>query len=379
MIHSLTVKNYLDESIEFNLPTSHEELGVYIKSIEGIGPSKSNINIASLASDDGGVFTSARTEVRNITINLGFYESSILHNSIEESRHLIYKYFPNKKYLRLTFKTDERNIYIDGFVESNEPDIFSRDEGTTISIICPDPNFYSVLDDSYVMDNVLSEFEFEFENDTVDIEVTQVPGLIKSKQIFLTSTPAFQGEKDIFYYVRKADPNLFDEWIWLGSEWYKVAENKRIYQPILVFSELDSDAIYEVPYYGETETGILLTIHFIQRATNITIVNEDINGSMFINTSVVESILSEYYEEDDDKVIKPNDDIIISTKNGNKFAEFIRGTNDPINIINAIIQKDNYPTWFKLQKGINKFTFSAETGKDDIQIIIENPVAYEGV
>lgn len=145
MIKTVIVNNYLGDELVLSLTGSHEEHGLYIKSITGIGPGKATINTTDLASDDGGIYNSARAEIRNIVITLGMYQSTIHRNSIEDARQLTYQYFPLKKSVLLTFITDNRALYIEGYVESNDPDIFSEEESTQISIICPDPNFYNAL------------------------------------------------------------------------------------------------------------------------------------------------------------------------------------------------------------------------------------------
>ena len=100
---------------------------------------------------------------------------------------------------------------------------------------------------------------------------------------------------------------------------------------------------------------------------------------MIIDTDVVESIIGE--------TIVSGDKVIISTINGSKYAKFQRGADDPINVMNALTQEQvlpnntvyKYPTWFKLQKGMNSFMFSADSGNDNVKIEIENQIAYEGI
>ena len=179
MIKSLTVVNYLGESLRLNLQTSNEETGIYVSSVTGIGPGKANINTVSLASDDGGIYNSARLDIRNIVITLGFYQSVSLKNSIEDARQLTYKYFPLKKPLTLIFETDNRTLYIDGYPESNEPDIFSDKETTQISIICPDPKFYDALGSSFIdFSGIESLFEFPYSNESLTENLTEFGSIV---------------------------------------------------------------------------------------------------------------------------------------------------------------------------------------------------------
>lgn len=167
MIKTVSVVNYLGERLDLEL-TAPEKSGLFVQSITGIGAGTATVNVTNIASNDGGVFNSARAETRNITITLGMYDYWVGDSmwSIEKSRQKTYKYFPKKKPLRLYFETDERYVYIDGYVESNEIEIFSEKELATISIICPDPNFYSDGSETAKVSRVVDHFEFPFSNES---------------------------------------------------------------------------------------------------------------------------------------------------------------------------------------------------------------------
>ena len=60
---------------------------------------------------------------------------------MEAHRHTVYALFPIKKRVRLLFETQKRVCFIDGYVESCEPNVYSKQQRITISILCPDPYF----------------------------------------------------------------------------------------------------------------------------------------------------------------------------------------------------------------------------------------------
>lgn len=170
MLLSVNVLNPSNDKLEIEL-TNPEKTGFTIRKIDGIGPTKSNVSIYDVPSMDGGLFVNARTQARNIVIKLGFEWIALGDHTtplIEDARHLSYKYFPLKRKVRLEFITDYRTLYIDGYIESNEPDIFSKDETATISIMCPDPNFYS-RDEQYGYINYANQnkFHFPFSNESL--------------------------------------------------------------------------------------------------------------------------------------------------------------------------------------------------------------------
>lgn len=168
MIRSFTVTNTLGDSIKIDL-AEPEKSGFVIVSVTGLGPAKANIVTSEISTNDGALFNSARMNSRNIVFNLLFWDTNS-GESIEEIRLKSYRFFAPKKKLTLLVETDKRTAEIVGYVETNEPTIFSKSEGAQISIICPDPYFYSAGKDG-TMRTVFSGddplFEFPFSNESL--------------------------------------------------------------------------------------------------------------------------------------------------------------------------------------------------------------------
>ena len=226
MIQSVTAINYLGETLEMDL-MNPEKSGLIVRSIKGLGPSKGVVNTTEVSTNDGAIYNSARKSQRNIVMQLGF----LWRDTIEDTRHLTYKYFPVKKQVTLIFKTDRRQCMTTGYVESNEPDIFSNDSGCQISIICPDPAFYSLGGDSSavtVFNGIEPMFEFEFENDGLEDAIE--------------------------------------------------------------FGEIQNKTENVVTYNGDDEVGVRITIFALGPATNITIYNALTKETMRIDTSKIEAL-----------------------------------------------------------------------------------------
>ena len=227
MIKSITVTNYLGDSIKLDLARP-EESGFVVKSITGLGPGKANVNMTEVATKDGGLFNSSRRPSRNIVISLKY----LWKDSIEDARQLSYKYFPLKKNLTLLIETDNRLAEIEGYTETNEPDIFSKDEGSDISIVCPNPLFYSAGAD----------------------------GL---------NTTIFYGVEPLFEFP---------------------FSNESLYECLLEMGEIQNQTEKTVIYSGDDEIGVTITIHAIGEARNITIYNTGTREIMRIDTDKLESL-----------------------------------------------------------------------------------------
>lgn len=90
------------------------------------------------------------------------------YRDIEDSRHESYQYFPVRKPVKLYFETDSKTVYLNGYTEENNPDIFSKNEETSITVICPDPWFYETSDETVVFAGIDPMFEFPFDNNSLD-------------------------------------------------------------------------------------------------------------------------------------------------------------------------------------------------------------------
>ena len=240
MIKSVTIINYLNEKIVLELGRP-DKSGLLIKSIEGLGPSEATINAKEIATSDGALFNSARVNSRNIVLTLGF----LFHPTVEDMRQLTYKYFPIKQRLTIRIETDNRIAETYGYVETNEPDIFQKEETTQISIICPDAYFYSAGSDGNnitVFSGIEDAFEFPFSNESL-------------------------------------------------------TEN------LIEFGKIHYSQEQTVYYNGDAEIGIIITIHAINKEKNVTIYNTGTRGIMKIDTEKIEQLTGYGIINGDDIII----------------------------------------------------------------------------
>ena len=240
MIKSITVTNYLGDSIKLELARP-EESGFIVTSVTGLGAGKANINMTEVATNNGGLFNSSRLPSRNIVISLKF----MFKETIEDMRQLSYKYFPIKKKLTLLVETDNRLAEIDGYVETNEPDIFSKEEGSDISIVCPNPFFYSAGEDG------------------------------KNTTIFFGVEPMFE-----FPF-----------------------SNESLEECLLEMGAIQNQTEKVVVYNGDAEIGVTITIHAVGKASNITIYNTGTREIMRIDTDKLEAYTGSGIVAGDDIVI----------------------------------------------------------------------------
>lgn len=114
---------------------------VQIRGITGIEPVKSSISSTPYATGRGELFQGPSTGSRNIVLSLGL-NPSWFGQTMADLRQLLYRYFMPENWVTLRFFSNNfPEVYINGIVESFDPNIFSQDPEIQISIICPSPDF----------------------------------------------------------------------------------------------------------------------------------------------------------------------------------------------------------------------------------------------
>lgn len=141
--------------------------------VTGLNPPSANIITSEIAGADGARFNSSNVQIRNIVLLLN------IKTPIEENRQQLYKYFRSKRWCRLYYRNDNRDVYIDGYIESFENDQFTELQKPQISIVCPEPFLKNRTTQSVQFSNEIGKFEFPFSISKEGIEL----GIIQNEII----------------------------------------------------------------------------------------------------------------------------------------------------------------------------------------------------
>lgn len=310
MIKSVTAVNFKGESIKMDL-FHPESSGFIIIKIDGIGPGKATVTKNDSKVYDGGTITSARLPSRNIKMEIEF----LWVNSIEDVRHKSYKYFPLKKPITLIFETDTRTVEIEGVVESNEPDIFSSEESTNISIICPDPYFYASGDNA------------------------------RSKTDFSGINPMFEIPSDTGY------------------------SNESLTDALTEISTVFVQSERGIMNYGEVDIGVVISIKPLAIVKGVlTISNITLGQNMSFDLNKIKTIT-----ENDFHI---GDELVINTLRGKKSVTLVReGKN--YNALSCIDTRTDW-IYLTSGENTFTYYLDGD-GIEDLQFSVTNSILYEGV
>lgn len=152
MITHLTVFDSTGEKELLRVPIYNPEgdSRFLIKDIGGLGAPKASIVTADYALMDGAGFVASRTEMRNITFRMGYRPRLAHGEDVQLLRKECYSVFNPQRKIRLKFESSSiQAVYLDGWVETNEPSIFASEPEVNISIICPAPYFKDAISPTY--------------------------------------------------------------------------------------------------------------------------------------------------------------------------------------------------------------------------------------
>lgn len=188
-----------------------------VSNISGFDPPAAVINATKNAGFDGMVYNSSSMEPRTITITLA------VNGPAEVNRLQLYRLFKSKEPVRLYYRTETRDVYIDGYVQTFSVAFFEKKETAQIVVYCPLPALnQNGRPDEEIIDMSGPLFEFPF-----DIDSEGIP-----------------------------------------------------------FSEAVTEQTVQVVNLGDLETGTTINIYFNGAVTTPKIYSDSTGGHMFINTSM---------------------------------------------------------------------------------------------
>lgn len=169
-----------DWRVEFNtltLDLTNNEDKWILDHVKGTNPVQATFNESTMIGVDGVTLNGSKLSKRNLVFT--FY----IEGDCEENRDELYSFFAPNNQVRLYCDTPNKNVYIDGYVETCECDFYTQSQVMQVSIICPEPHFKNVnsLDKNNVETTGGITFPFSIE---YDVSVT-LGEMFLNKQVIL--------------------------------------------------------------------------------------------------------------------------------------------------------------------------------------------------
>lgn len=206
---------------------------------------------------------------------------------------------------------------------------------------------------------------FETDNRTVKCE-----GYVeKNEQDMFTKTAGCTitiNCPDPFFYAAGTSAEM-ESFTGLEKKFHFPFCNNSLTEKKLEFASIPKFPEQNIVFEGDYSTGLIINIYATNNVEMPTFYSITDGISMSINTDKLKELTG--------SVIISGDRISINTSKGRKGVTLTRD-GKTTNIIACLT---SFTNWFELRKGINKFTYSALTGGENLRINYEFAVAYEGV
>lgn len=385
----------------------------YKVKVTGLDPVKADITTAKVANRNGVRYVSSRKQPRNVVITV------YINEPVEANRIELYKYVKSKEWLRVYFKNKSRDVYVDGYVESFECDLFKQTQTAQISVICPNPQLVDVEPDVEDISTIKPMFSFPFYTTYSDDNLIEyyspivaqgIPirvyvnergslyvygrfgaeGYVES--VLLSSQTMGAGEyilsgvpegetryilianvngveyvdsgKGARFTITEPTTNVKCSIKFNKTETYKLNIDVKLAR-YLEFNEYNSiifgvyDKLARLIYNGsDDDIGFIYKIHCKGLVTNPTIYSEDTKEHFKLNGNYIEDSI-----------------ITINTNDGQKsVTREYKGV-----VTNIINDLDATSKWIKLKSGYNHILQTAEAGTENMVSEIIYSKEYEGV
>lgn len=266
--------------------TQNENYIVEIPS--GLLPSSADVNLSKSSGQNGYSYNSSTSDKRNLLIKI--YPQF----PVDKNRINLYKYFKKNEPIKVYYKNAQRNVFIEGYVETPEGNLHEMQQAITYSIVCPDPYWKSLSEIEEDISKLSALFEFPF-----SIDAEGIP-----------------------------------------------------------FSEFNEYLIAQITNEGDVSTGITIELYATGTVVNPVIYNADTREKFMLDFTMLTS-----------------DKIIINTNEIDQSIQLIRN-GITSNIINNVV---DYSDWLQCDTGVNFYTYTADSGLDDLQIKFKTRYSFEGV
>lgn len=396
MIKTVSVANQFGDKISTNFVGAYEAPYVITK-IEGHGPVGADINLTQFATNDGAMYNSARVRERTMTLTLAVVAQP--GKTIEHARRWIYKTYAVKNRVEMAFVTDTGTYIMTGYVEKCEPDIFEKITKVKITIVCPDPYFYSPAKTVTSISNVKGGFEFPFADNATGINNETLMSIGEDGYAHFVNDPNVDAEwvwsdrtglnrygQDMSRMVEKISPSvglryeLDDDWtfkyltsmindmtssavnIGVMSELDRVLGGTAYFLYISVSTKADTAWTSHALKFGEIQNNVKLNMEYAGSFDNGIVIRSKLYGKLadIPRIRYSDSVKPSSYLEIDmtrvkDKIgedFEKGDYIEVGTKNGNKYVR-IWHRNHWTSCLNSV---GTNPYWPRIQQGANTIT-----------------------
>ena len=150
-MYELILENKHGDQLTFGMGSPFQ-----IANIDGLSAPNATINTSQTALMDGGKFTSSKVQMRSLLIAIAIDKDAA------QSRIQLYKVLKSKQYVKVIYRGQYRQVFIEGYIESMPITHTAMKQICTVSILCPAPFFMDAQMVVNEMSTIVKNFHFPF-------------------------------------------------------------------------------------------------------------------------------------------------------------------------------------------------------------------------
>lgn len=162
MLPTIKIENARGDVLNLTSDTRYEVTAA------GTAPPVATINTSKVSLNDGERFNSSTRNTRNLVLTIHIVKD------VGRSRLELYRYIVSGAYIKVYYKTENLDVWIDGYVESIECDEWTLGQVMQVSILCPFP-FWQDMQETYTdASNIHSLLKFPWSAPAAGVELSAV-------------------------------------------------------------------------------------------------------------------------------------------------------------------------------------------------------------
>lgn len=162
MLPTIKIENARGDVLNLTSDTRYEVTAA------GTAPPVATINTSKVSLNDGERFNSSTRNTRNLVLTIHIVKD------VGRSRLELYRYIVSGAYIKVYYKTENLDVWIDGYVESIECDEWTLGQVMQVSILCPFP-FWQDMTETYTdASNINSLLQFPWSAPAAGVELSSV-------------------------------------------------------------------------------------------------------------------------------------------------------------------------------------------------------------
>lgn len=171
----------------------------------GLNPPSASIFTAKSPNRKGVKYNGSTLNERTIVLQI-----KIL-GDIATNRNALYAWVDSEQYCKVSYKNELKNVYCEGHIQDCDIDLFTNNEIVNVSILCENPYWITVHEESVSLTSVVKNFVFPFAINVAGIPFSTIT---RSAEVTINNAGAETGAR----FIIKCDSEIQNLTIYDGKD-----------------------------------------------------------------------------------------------------------------------------------------------------------------